>query len=179
MTSSKREVAGKGAHSDGLAWAMRMSDATWARHASPWSVWTRVPILPALALAVFSRAWIGWWCLVPIALLVVWIWVNPRAFPPPASTDRWASKGTFGERVWLNRAAVPIPAHHERIAALLVRVAGAGMLVVVYGLVALDGWATVAGVAITLLAKMWFCDRMVWLYEDMVDADPTYRSWLR
>ncbi len=39
--------------------AMAMDDTTWARHANPWSVWTRVPILPALALAIYSRAWIG------------------------------------------------------------------------------------------------------------------------
>lgn len=168
-----------GDYGHGTARLMGMSDAVWARHASPWSVWTRVPILPLLALSIFSRAWIGWWCLVPIAALVVWIWLNPRAFPTPETTDRWASKGTFGERVWLNRAVVPIPRHHARVAQILSAVSGAGLLVGAYGLVVLDGWMTMAGVSVSVLCKLWFVDRMVWLYEDMKDADPTYRSWLR
>ena len=40
--------------------SMRMDEGTWARHSNPWSVWTRVPILPLLALSIFARAWIGW-----------------------------------------------------------------------------------------------------------------------
>lgn len=60
--------------------AMAMDDATWQRHVNPWSVWTRVPIIGLLVLAIWSRVWLGWWCLVPIAALVVWAVVNPRAF---------------------------------------------------------------------------------------------------
>jgi hypothetical protein len=26
---------------------------------------------------------------------------------------------------------------------------------------------------------MWFCDRMVWLYDDMKDKHPPYAAWLR
>jgi len=33
----------------------------WMRHADPWSVWTRFLALPLLALAAWSRVWIGWW----------------------------------------------------------------------------------------------------------------------
>ncbi len=158
---------------------MGMSDAVWARHANPWSAWTRVPILPLMALAVFSRSWIGWWCLVPILALQVWVWLNPRVFPVPRRTDRWSSQATFGERVWLARGRVPIPAHHVRVAHLLSGLAMVGALVGLYGLVVLDGWITTAGIAVSVLAKLWFCDRMVWLYGDMIDADPAYRGWLR
>ena len=151
----------------GLAAAMAMSDGAWARHANPWSVWTRVPILPLLALAVFSRVWIGWWCLVPIIALVSWTWLNPRAFPPPASTESWASRVTLGERLWLDRARRPIPRHHARAAHILSGIAAGGLVVACGGLVLLDGWMTAAGVAVAMLAKLWFCDRMVWLHEDM------------
>ena len=41
---------------------MKMDDAAWKRHANPWSAWTRTLILPLLALTVWSRVWIGWWC---------------------------------------------------------------------------------------------------------------------
>jgi len=43
----------------------------------------------------------------------------------------------------------------------------AGAIALGYGLIMLDGWATVGGLAVAMTGKLWFCDRMVWLYEDM------------
>ena len=96
---------------------MGMDDEVWERHANPYSGWSRVPVLSLLALAIWSRVWLGWWALVPIILIFVWIWFNPRLFPAPKSTDNWMSKGVLGERVWLNRKNVPIPTHHDKAAA--------------------------------------------------------------
>src|SRR3954467_6144112 len=112
----------------GIARAFAMDEATWLRHANPWSVWTRVATLPLLVLAAWSRAWLGWWALVPVALVLLWTWWNPRLFPVPLSTDNWASKGVMGERVWLNRDAVPIPGHHRLVPHALTAVAAAGGL---------------------------------------------------
>ncbi|MBF9029551.1 hypothetical protein HKCCE3408_04005 [Rhodobacterales bacterium HKCCE3408] len=159
--------------------AMRMDDETWARHASRASVYSRIAILPLLALAIWARVWIGWWALLPIAALIAFAWVNPRLFPAEPSTDYWAARATFGERVWLNRQAVPVPTHHARWANGLTIAAFLGILPLAWGLWALDpGW-TVTGLVLAMGAKLWFCDRMVWLYRDMIDADPAYRSWLR
>lgn len=151
---------------------MFMDEASWKRHANPWSVWTRVPILPLLALAIYSRAWWGWWSLVPTAVLVVWMWRNPRVFREPKSVDNWASKGTFGERIWLNRSKIAIPSHHARAASILSVFAVCGTLVVIYGLAFLEAWAVATGVVIAVGAKMWFVDRMVWLFEDMKHLYP-------
>lgn len=158
---------------------MAMDDAVWMRHANPWSVWTRFTCLPLIILAIWSRVWLGWWALVPLALACLWTWANPRAFPPPAKTDTWASKGTFGERVFLNRHAVPIPEHHRHWAIGLGFASATGLIPLVWGLWALDVPTTLLGVALLVLPKVWFVDRMVWLFEDMKDADPTYASWLR
>jgi hypothetical protein len=138
-------------------------------------VWTRIPLLPLFALAVWSRVWLGWWALVPIAALAAWTWWNPRAFPPPRSYDSWPSKGVLGERIWLARHRVPIPAHHRRMALLLSLTSALGLAPLIWGLVVLDPWPTMLGVAVVLLAKLWFVDRMVWLYEDMKDA-PEHRA---
>ncbi|WP_244935000.1 DUF6653 family protein [Acuticoccus sediminis] len=146
--------------------AMAMDEATWARHASPWSVWTRVPILPAMALAVYSRAWIGWWALLPVALLAFWTLVNPRIFPPPRSLGSWASRGVMGERIWLARSERPIPPHHARAATMLSAASLVGVAVLAYGLLVLDPWATVAGTILAAGAKLWFVDRMVWLHDE-------------
>jgi hypothetical protein len=63
-----------------VAATFKMSEEAWQRHANPWSVWTRNTVLPALVLAIWSRAWLGWWSLVPIALAVLWMWMNPVSF---------------------------------------------------------------------------------------------------
>ncbi|MEQ8656442.1 MAG: hypothetical protein RIC24_03930 [Hyphomicrobiales bacterium] len=146
--------------------AMGMSDATWQRHANPWSGWTRIPILPLLALAIWSRDWIGWWCLAPTIALIAWTFVNPRAFPPPPSTDNWMSQGVLGERVFLARKTEPIPHHHANWGIGLSVVAALGLPPLVYGLWALEVWPALLGLTLTVGAKMWFLDRMVWLLAD-------------
>ena len=86
-----------------------LSGENWMRHANPLSVWTRFTVLSLISLAIWSRDWIGWYCLIPIALSLVWMMINPLLFPPPSSTKNWASKGVFGEHVWSERNAVEIP----------------------------------------------------------------------
>lgn len=162
----------------GMARAFGLDDDTWARHANPWSVWTRNTALPVLALAVWSRAWVGWWSVALVALAVLWIWLNPRVFPPPATTDHWASRAVLGERVWLERDRVTIPDHHRRAPHLLAAVAALGVPFVVWGLAALEPWPLLFGAALIYAGKLWFLDRMVWLYADMADRDERYRSWL-
>ena len=145
---------------------MGMDDATWARHANPWSVYTRFTCLPLIVLAIWSRDWIGWWSLLPLGLALAWTWANPRLFDPPASTENWASHGVLGERLFLNRKAQPIPQHHVRMAYCLPGVSAFGMAMLVYGLFVLDFWATIGGLVIAIGGKAWFVDRMVWLYRD-------------
>jgi len=161
-----------------LARAHAMDEATWARHASPWSVWTRFATLPAILLAVWLHTSVGWgWSLAALLLLAAWTWANPRLFPPPRRTDRWSARAVFGERVWLARREVPIPPHHARAAAILSALAGIGGAVALVGAALNDLAATLAGGLLAYLGKMWFLDRMVWLYQDMRDASPAYRAW--
>jgi hypothetical protein len=151
----------------------------WLRHANSWSVWTRFAVLPLLAVAIWSRDWIGWWSLVPIALVLVFMVVNPLLFPKPASTRNWASKGVFGERIWADRTKVELPAQfsksHVPNVTYLFQVVG--MAVLAWGLVELDLVAVVAGLVIVHCAKAWFIDRMVLLFEDMKTRNPDYAAW--
>ncbi|NJO80756.1 MAG: hypothetical protein HC827_21140 [Cyanobacteria bacterium RM1_2_2] len=162
-----------------IASAFQMSEEAWARHANPWSGWTRfVTTLPLLVLAVWSRVWLGGWSLIPVITAVLWIWLNPRIFPKPRSTDHWISKGVLGERVWLNRDQIPVPQHHHRVPNLLNVVSALGAVLMIGGLIQLDTWPTMFGATLVIFGKLWFIDRMVWLYEDMKDTNPEYRSWL-
>ncbi len=158
---------------------MGMDEAAWARHANPLSVYSRMSILPLMTLAVFSRVWLGWGALLPIGLVVLWTWWNPRAFAPPKSTNSWAAHGTFGERVFLNRKAVPIPKHHARWAVSLGVVSGLGLVPWLWGLWQIDLGMTLFGLSLMIGGKLWFVDRMVWLYQDMKDAHPDYTAWAR
>lgn len=163
-----------------FAWAERafaMDDETWARHANPLSGWTRLPIAPLLALAIWSRVWIGPWCWLPILALVVWAYVNPRAFPRPARADGWMSRAVHGERVLLNADAVPVPADMAQAARRLSALSLLGLPPLVWGLWALDAWAVVAGLALSIYPKLWFLDRMVALYDTMAARHPPYRAW--
>jgi len=157
---------------------MMMDDATWKRHANPWSVWTRVVILPLFVLFVWCRSWFGYWIFIPIVLLIIWTYLNPRAFPKPSSTDNWASQATFGERVWLNRATKPIPGHHVRFAHMLSGLSGLSLLPMIYGLYAYEPIAAGLGLVLVIVCKLWFLDRMVWLYQDTRNTDEEYHSWL-
>lgn len=159
---------------------MGMDDVAWQRHAHPLSVWTRIALgLPLLVLAAWSRTWIGDWWLAALAGALVFIWLNPRMAPVPEHTNNWASKGVFGERVWLNRNEVPIPRQHLIVPNILSAVSALGIPPLVWGLYVLDIWPTLLGAALIYLGKMWFVDRMVWLYEDMKDVHPPYADWLR
>ncbi len=154
-----------------------MDDETWMRHANPASGWTRVATGPVLFLALWSFHWIGPWALVPLALLAVWLRVNPGLFQVPERRDAWMSRGVFGERVWLNRKAVPIPHHHAFMAHMTSAVSMAGFVISVIGLVTVDFSAAALGWVIMMLGKLWFIDRMVWLYEDMRSTNADYASW--
>ena len=155
-----------------------MTDEVWSRHVNPWSVWTRYPCLPLLALAVWSRVWIGAWAWAPAVAVLVWIWLNPRVFRKPATTDGWASRAVLGERVWLNRSVIPVPGHHSPIINVLNTISAAGALLCIAGLVVLHPWMTVSGIVVTIICKSWFLDRMVWLYSEMMTDNERYRSWL-
>jgi hypothetical protein len=150
----------------------RLDDAAWRRHANPWSVWTRVATFPAIVLAGWSAHWIGWWALLPGALVALWTYLNPRLFAEPAHFDSWASQVTLGERLWLQAGRPAVDPTHFRPVRWLSALSAAGLPIVLAGVVArAPGW-TLFGTALVMLGKLWFCDRMVWLYQDARRARP-------
>ena len=157
-----------------------MDEATWERHANPLSVWTRVVTgLPLILGAVWSIKPLGYWSWAVIVPAMLWIWLNPRLFSVPTQTNNWGSKVTFGERIWLNKEELNIPDHHRTLAKLLSVIAGIGFLVAVVGAYQNHLLLTLVGGTVSWFGKMWFCDRMVWLYSDMKDTKPEYQSWLK
>jgi hypothetical protein len=52
-------------------------------------------------------------------------------------------------------------------------------LFVIYGVVYYHLWATLFGAALVYAGKLWFLDRMAWLYRDMAAERPEYAAWMR
>jgi hypothetical protein len=154
-----------------MATTFGLAGEGWQRHANPWSVYTRIPVPAAMSVAVWSRAWIGWWCLAPVAAVVLWAVVNPTAFPPPKSLDHWASKAVLGETYWANRNETPIPEHHRRAPIVLTAINTLGLPFVVWALVAQDVWMLCFGLAVHMAGKNWFLDRMTLLYDEMTSTE--------
>ena len=146
--------------------AMGMNEAVWQRHLNPYTGWARVTALPLVALAVWSRAWLQWYCLIPIALVMAWVWLAARFFAPPDSTDNWMSRGVLGERLWLDRDRHQVDAHHYPIVFATMLIVGIGGVVMLAGLVTLNVAWTIAGVFASTVGKLWFLDRMNWLQRD-------------
>lgn len=99
--------------------------------------------------------------------------------PVPVHIDNWGAKAVFSERVLLNRKNVPIPAHHRLVPHLLSILSALGIPLLLSGLYALAIWPTLFGSTVIYLGKLWFVNRMVWLYEDMRDEHCEYEAWLR
>ena len=73
----------------------------------------------------------------------------------------------MGERLYLNRKNAPIPKHHNPILKVITGLATLGVGVLIYGLFTLNLWAAICGLLLSMIAKLWFVDRMVWLYMEV------------
>jgi hypothetical protein len=162
-----------------VAKAFGLDGEHWMRHANPASVWTRFTVLSLIALAVWSRDWIGIWCLIPVALAVTWMYVNPLFFKAPKSTRNWASRGVLGERIWVDRKTVELPAEFRSgaVATITNGLGALGIALLVYGLVELDLLLVVTGLLLTHIPKAWYIDRMSLLFAAMARRDPKYAAW--
>jgi hypothetical protein len=158
--------------------AFGLKGGAWMRHANPVSVWTRFAVLPLLALSIWSRDWIGWWSLVPIALSIMWLMVNPLFFHEPRSTRNWASKSVLGERIWTDDDHSTFPdGFLDGVPAVTTGFQVVGLAILVYGLVVLDAVATITGIIVTQVAKLWFLDRMVLLFQAMKARNARFAEW--
>ena len=159
-----------------------LDEEGWSRHANPWSAWSRFATgIPLPIVAIWSRVWIGWWAVLALGVVALWLWLNPRLFAPVDNDRGWMSRGVFGERALIEhrdlaKDLISIPrANGFNI------VAGLGLIPLAYGLWALEPVATLAGASISVAGKMFFMGEMVALYDRLKVAHPelAYRGGAR
>ncbi|HET9874261.1 MAG TPA: DUF6653 family protein [Mycobacterium sp.] len=66
-----------------------------ARHANPWSAWSRWATTPLILVPVWKRSWRA---AVPVA---IWFALNPVAFPEPTDRSAWSTRAMLGEERWI------------------------------------------------------------------------------
>jgi hypothetical protein len=148
-----------------IARAFGMNADTWRRHANPWSVYTRFAAIPAMILAIWSRVWIGWWALIPVALVIVWLIVNPGLFSAVTAESGWAARGIYGERFWLEEPD-SVPEECRLVLRWLILPGVAGFALLFWGLLVLELWPTFFGASLITLAQLWRIDRLGVFYEE-------------
>jgi len=119
-----------------------------------------------MILAVWSRVWLGRWALVPVAVVVVWLIINPVAFRPVVEPTAWVSKAVYGEQIWLTQRD-RAPAVYRTMMRWLIAAGLAGFLFIAWGLWALDVWPTVYGATLVVFSQLWQLDRMRLLYDEL------------
>lgn len=130
-----------------------LSEKTWERHANPWSGWSRVLSMPALALGLYMQSY------VILGAVVAWLFVNPKLFPKPKSTDNWMSKGVLGEQMYFSDGK-----KFKRDLPTLLNILNVPVFIVFLYF----GWQQqlvpmiLAGL-LTMTIKFWFIDRMATL----------------
>jgi hypothetical protein len=147
----------------------QMDEEAWRRHANPWSVYTRFAAIPLMILAIWSRVWLGWWALVPVGLVILWLFLNPHVFPRVTPDKGWAAKGIYGERLWLESRKDDLPQGFRIALRWLVIPGLVGAILLLWGLIWLSVWPTIFGATLLVLAQLWRIDRLGLLYDQMVD----------
>ncbi len=71
--------------------------AIFARHANPWSAWTRWVSTPLVLVPIWTRRWGH------AVVIGFWLAVNPFVFGKPADERAWSTRAMLGEELWITR----------------------------------------------------------------------------
>lgn len=135
-----------------------LSETTWEKHANPWSGWTRVLSMPALAIGLyFHNFWI-------LGVVIIWLLINPIVFTKPKNVDNWMSKGVLGEQVYFKNGK-----KYKKDLPTFLNI----LNIPVFATFLYFSWVqditplVLAGL-LTMVIKFWFIDRMVAVYEQSI-----------
>ena len=85
--------------------------------------------------------------------------------------NSWGSKAVLGEQIYVQRKNKQKLGEHKIPIRILTVLQTIGGLILFYDLWSLNIYHTIYGMTIIYLSKMWFLDRMVWLYADVQEKN--------
>jgi len=132
----------------------------------------------ALTAIIWSRIWLGTSAAtLATVVTVILLILAPRLFRALANRVVWARDTGFGERVWLNRLLVPVPADRSQRLTVLYLVSWTGTLVAVWGALAGLPVLSLSGLAVAYSAQLTCIVELVTLFRFMQVRHPLYRFW--
>ena len=134
---------------------MPMKNKTWARHSNPLSGWSRVVGFFVMMYAIYIH---NWWLLGGV---VVFIAVNPLIFPKPKKQTQWMSRAVLGEQIYTKGKVL-----RWDFPTLLNLGNGIFFILGVWGAWYQYWEIAVFGTILSSVFKLWFLDRMVFLYDE-------------
>lgn len=142
-----------------------MKEKTWEQHANPISGFTRIISYPLVFLPIwFLSDFISnpykYWYIAAIGLIaILWFTVNPRLFKKPKTFDHYLSRGVLGEKIWTEDRK------KDTIATILTIVLAPFFLISLYTTYMQMFWEMMFFASVPFILKLWFIDRMVFLYD--------------
>lgn len=134
------------------------------------------PVLATAAL--WLHVWLGLAVAVAVAFLVAAATLVLQRLPVFArEADSWARAVSFGERVWLNRQQIPVPARTSSRITALYLVFWFGTIVALIGGGTASHLLTVSGLLVAYCAQVVCFQNLIQLYERMKGVTPLYRFW--
>ena len=142
-----------------------LSEKTWQRHANPWSGFTRIISFPLLYIPIwflsdFFTNPLKYWYVVFVGILVIiWYTLNPKLFHTPKDFHHYLSRGVLGEKIWTEdrkKDAIALILTLAMVPFFLLSIAAAYLQLF---------WPTLFFAVVPYLLKLWFIDRMVFLYD--------------
>lgn len=124
----------------------------WERHANPWSGATRILTYPFLLLTIWYHNWYA------LAIVLVWVVLNPFVFPKPKKHDNWLSKGVMGEKIWTEHWRWDFSLFLNFLNALC-------FIPALYTAYMNYLWPMLYFATLSFIFKLWFFDRMAAYYK--------------
>lgn len=131
-----------------------------------------------LTAALWTQVWLGIWgaLLVAIGVLACVITL-PSLVGETGKTTAWAKQVSFGEKVWLNRLFLPVPATDSARLTTLYLVFWMGGLIALLGGFLMSPILSLTGLLVAHAAQFVSFVKLVQLYRTMKDKTPLYRFW--
>ncbi|MES0882336.1 DUF6653 family protein [Roseibium sp. SCP14] len=131
-----------------------------------------------LSAAIWAKLVVGGvFSMILLASVLLFLFKLPSIFSGRNQKDNWAQRASFGERIWLNRILIPIPADVNQRITILYLVFWTGTLIAILGAVSSSLLLSATGLLVAYAAQGVCLGKLIGLYNEMKEKTPLYRFW--